>query len=302
MKTNKILMSAFALTVAFASLTSCGGDDPVAPLPQIGGYDNAGQVGKTDLVAYWSMDGNGNESISGAVPTKTVATTFDTGAKGKAAMFNSGYMSYPEIAALTSTSGNITVSAWVKISNTKTAPEAVSTISPIFSLSRPNAGMGNVNLFGNTHGLVSSDSIQMKAEFHILKADNTEFAGDCINMIKQEPWMDNTHTWAANKIGGKWAHVVYVYDGTTANNRLYVNGAKISNSAWESRNNGVALPLKYSLPTRASIGALANVVDGTNTDTWNAALKGGVDEVRVWKKVLSLADINSLYELEKAGR
>jgi len=112
------------------------------------------------------------------------------------------------LAAIT---GNITVSAWVKLTNQKLTPDAVSTISPIISLTNPNENViigemvltasgvstispiisltnpnenvGNLSFFGNTHGLVSSDSIQMKAEFKVKKADGSTFGGDCVRFL-----------------------------------------------------------------------------------------------------------------------
>jgi hypothetical protein len=60
--------------------------------------------------------------------------------------------------------------------------------------------------------------------------------------------------------------------------------------------------LNHFLPTRPVIGALETVANGTNTDAWNAALKGQVDELRVYDKALTPAEIGALYELELAGR
>jgi hypothetical protein len=312
MKTNKILMSAFALTVAFASLTSCGGDDPVAPLPQIGGYDNAGQVGKTDLVAYWSMDGNGKESISGTLPATTVGTTWTTGVKGQGANLTAGYMDFPSIPALSTSSGSITVSLWAKLSNTKATPDGLSHISEIFNISGSTPGNGYIGVLGETHGLVSSDTIQVKGHYET-KYNGAQSSGDIVNMTKMESWMiaDNAnpanvikHVAFANKIGGQWAHIVYVFNGSTAKNEIYVNGTNVSNSPWVLRNGGVTpFPLAYDSTTHPVIGARSNFIAGLATgDTWNRAMTGGVDEIRVYNKALSGGDINSLYELEKAGR
>ena len=301
MKTNKILVSAFALSIAFASVTSCSDDDS-SSLPPIGGYNNAGEVAATSLKAYWPLNGNGKESVSNTSPTTTVATTYVDGIKGQAASFNTGFMAYPSITALNTTSGSATISCWAKLSNTKLVDGGVSNISPIFSLTRTGEAFGNLNLIAETHGLTTSDSIQVKGIFRIKKDDGTDFGGDALNMLKQETWMDATHTWNANKIGGQWAHIVYIYDGPTATNKIYVNGVKISNSAWEVRNGGAAFNLNHFLPTRPVIGALETVANGTNTDTWNAALKGQVDEVRFYDKALTPLEIGSLYELEKAGR
>lgn len=300
MKTNKLLIGMLAAT-GLAFVVSCGGDSD-SSLPPIGGYDKADDVAATALRAYWPLNGNGKESISGTNPSSTVAATFVAGVKGQGVSFNVGYMAYPAIEALNSTSGSATISCWAILNNTRPAPDQPSNISPIFSLTRTGEVWGNLNLFGETHGLVSSDSIQVKGIYRIKQADGTETGGDAVNMIKQEPWMDATHTWNANKIGGQWAHIVYVFDGPTGTNRIYVNGVKISNSAWEVRNNGAALNLNHFLPTRPVIGALETVVNGSNTDAWNKALKGSVDEVRVYDKALTQAEIGALYELEKAGR
>ena len=300
MKTNKFFISALALSLTITALTSCSSSSD--SLPPIGGYNSASEVAASSLKAYWPLNGDGKESISNTAPTTTVATTYVTGVKGQAASFSSGYMAYPSITALNTTSGSVSISCWAFLSNNKVNPAAVSTTSPIFSLTRTGEVFGNLNVMAETHGLVTSDSIQMKAIFRIKKADGTEFGGDAVNMIKQESWMDNAHTWSANKIGGKWAHVVYIFDGPTATNKIYVNGVKISNSAWEVRNGGAAFPLNHFTPTRPVIGALETVVNGTNTDTWNAALKGKVDELRIYDKTLTTAEIGALYELEKAGR
>ena len=300
MKTNKFFISALALSLTITALTSCSSSSE--SLPPIGGYNSASEVAASSLKAYWPLNGDGKESISNTAPTTTVSTTYETGIKGQAASFNSGYMAYPSIAALNTTSGSVSISCWAYLSNNKANPTAVSTTSPIFSLTRTGEAFGNLNLMAETHGLVTSDSIQMKGVFRIKKTDGTEFGGDAVNMIKQESWMDNTHTWSANKIGGKWAHVVYIFDGPTATNKIYVNGVKISNSAWEVRNGGAAFPLNHFTPTRPVIGALETVVNGTNTDGWNAALKGKVDELRIYDKTLTTAEIGALYELEKAGR
>ena len=311
MRTNKIILGALALTIGLTTVISCSKDE--ASLPPIGGFNTSDEVASADLVAYWPLNGSGVESKSNTAPSTTVGTSWEAGAKGQGAKLTAGYMKYPSIAALAGVTGNITVSAWVKITNQKQIPSSVSTISPIITLTNPNEAIGNLALFGNTHGLISSDSIQMKAEFKVKMTNGSTFGGDCVNMNKMEPWMisDNAngalHTAAANKIGGKWAHVVFKYTvsgGKTVCN-IYANGVKISNTEWEERKIGgqsVEVPFNQFTPTYPIIGALRNVVDGTNTDTWNAALNGSVDEIRIWKKALSASEIGALYELEKAGR
>lgn len=308
MKKNNLLLKSFAVLFLGTAIIACSDDDSES-LPPIGGYNNADEVAATDLVAYWPLNGNGTESKSSTNPSSTVATSYVTGVKGQAASFSAGYMAYPEIAALSSTTGSASISCWAKISNTKLMVGGESNISPLFSLSRSGQVFGNLNVIGETHGLTTSDTIQLKGIFRIKEADGvSEFGGDAVNMTKMEQWMidananGENHQAFANKIGGQWAHVVYVFDGAAGANKLYVNGVKISNPQWEVRNGGAPKMLNHFTPTRAIIGAMETVVDGTNTDTWNKALTGGIDEVRVYKKALSPSEIGSLYELELAGR
>jgi len=308
MKTIKIY--AFALMAASgAMLTSCGDDDS-GSLPPIGGYNSADEVAASDLIAYWPLNGDGKEMKSGAMPSSTIGATWVQGAKGQAVSLNNGYLDYTTLTTIKpAADGNFTISAWAKMTNTKATPTSDGKISPIISFSGGPNAVGNLSLFGNTHGLVSSDSIQMKAQYEFKRPDGTPFGGDAVNMIKMEPWMIEgnangatpPHAAFANKIGGKWAHVVLTWEAQTGTVRLYVNGVKISNPQWERRNNGDAMPMAFFEPSHPTIGALASYISGT-TDVWNAPMKGEIDEVRVYKKTLSQADIGFLYELEKAGR
>jgi hypothetical protein len=59
--------------------------------------------------------------------------------------------------------------------------------------------------------------------------------------------------------------------------------------------------LNFFTPTKPLIGTFGSVVTG-NADSWQKSFTGEIDEIRIWKKVLADSDINSLYELEKAGR
>ncbi len=67
------------------------------------------------------------------------------------------------------------------------------------------------------------------------------------------------------------------------------------------RNGGNPLNLNFFSPSKPLIGTFGSVVTG-NGESWQKSMTGQLDEIRVWDKVLSAADINSLYELEKAGR
>jgi hypothetical protein len=311
MKTNKIFISALALTGVFAMMTSCSKDSS-SSLPPIGGYNSADEVGASALKAYWPLDGNGKESISSTSPTASVGASYVEGVKGQGLSLAAGYLDFPSIAALTTSSGSITISCWAKLYNTKLVVGGESHISEIFNLSGDTPGNGYIGVLGETHNLTTVDTIQVKGHFETKKDDGTQAGGDAVNMTKMESWMisDNEnpanlikHVAFANKVGGQWAHIVYVYDGAAGKNTLWVNGVKISNPVWEVRNNGLPLPLVYASTTHPTIGARSNFIAGlASGDTWNKAMTGQIDEIRVWDKALVQSDINALYELELAGR
>lgn len=273
------------------------------PLPPIGGYNNSNEVGSANLKAYWSFDGNGTESKTGTAPETSTGVTYNAGGiKGQAATFTNGYLKYPAIAALTATLSAYTVSAWVKISNNQTGTPGSGTATTIFSLSRPNEWIGNINLFAETgQALAINDSIKIKQGF------GSSVSGTQIyeNFTKLEPWMvaDNIitpgkHVAGPNKISGRWAQIIATWSGTDNKFIIYSDGAKISSPAFEVRGNNTTLV--FNNPSFVYIGAFGNVA--TTTDSWNKPMTGSVDEIRVYNKALTAAEIDALYQLEKAGR
>lgn len=301
MKTNKIFLKTFAFALLGTAMIACSDDDP-APLPPIGGYNNSDEIGAADLLAHWPLEGNGVEKLSNTAPSNTVGATFEVGAKGQGVKLTNGYLAYPEIAALASTSASMTISLWAKVTNNG-GPGADGHPSMMFSLTRPNEWGGNINLMSETGWrAATSDTLVLKGLAIIKNADGGANFQDIIN--NANPSADDIaagHAAHANKNGGQWAHYVMTWDATTAVFRLYANGVKISNPVWESRNSGNALPLNFFTPTKPVIGTFGSVAFGT-PESWQRPMNGNIDEIRVWKKVLNQADINALYELESAGR
>lgn len=295
MRTIKFLACSLVL-VSGVVLTSCGDDDSSSSLPPIGGYNNANEVGAADLVAHWPLDGSGNERISGQGPNETVGATYAPSTKGQKLVLNNGYLKFPAIANLSNSMASMSISLWAKVNNNG-GPDAHATM--LFQLSKPNDWAGNINMMSETSWYTADkDTLIMKGFVKIKNADGTDNGQDSRNSPK--PSADdimNGHTGNANKNAGKWAHYVITWDSTNAMFKVYANGQKISNNAWESRNGGSALPLNFFTPTMPVIGTF-----GTISDSWQKPMTGEIDEIRVWKKALTAADINSLYELERAGR
>lgn len=303
MKAKKLFffMSLFlAASILISSCKKDDDDDDSTTLPPIGGFNSADEVGAADLVAYWPLNGDPKESKSSTAPDASLNVSYVTGIKGQAAKLEAGYLAYPQITALGSTIENITISLWAKLYNnggTDGYP------SMMFNLSRENEWAGNINFMSETGWRPEgSDTLVMKGLVVIKNDDGSANWQDIINAAK--PSAEDIaagHVAAPNTNEGVLTHYVITWDATTGMFRLYANGEKISNPVWESRNGGDPLALNFFTPTRAIIGTFETVITGT-PDPWQRAMTGEIDEIRVWKKVLSEADINALYELEKAGR
>lgn len=300
MRTMKIF--AYSLIAASgALLTSCGSDDDGGTtLPPIGGYNSADEIGAADLVAYWPLDGNGTEEISGTQPNATMGASYQTSVKGQSLTLTNGYLGYPAIANLSSSMPSMSISLWAKVTNNG-GDDGHPTM--LFSLTRPGDWGGNINMMAETGWRTAeSDTLVMKGLVKIKTEDGGENGQDIINSANpSEEDLANGHVAHPNKNSGQWAHYVITWDATNAYFRLYANGVKISNPVWESRNGEMPLGLNFFTPTRPIIGTFSTVIDGT-PDAWQRPMNGEIDEIRVWKKTLNQADINALYELELAGR
>jgi hypothetical protein len=283
MKQSRITIGILALAIT-SVIFSCNKDDTVQ-LPPIGGFNSADEVGSSNLVAYWALDGDGKEAKSGMSPTKSQNVSYVAGTKGKAASFATGFLAYDVITSLTSLP-NATISLWANVQNNGTNP------SSFFTLTRPNEWAGNINFMSET-GWRKATNDTMTIKGLVV----TKVAGN-------DSWQDSRNDATkggvqAAKLTGKWTHLVMTWDGATSMFKIYANGVKISNPEWEAR--GTTGPLSFTTPTKVVIGAWGTNVSGT-PDSWQVPMTGLLDEIRVYNKALSDGDISALYQLESAGR
>ncbi len=287
MKSQKInfILSAVMVGCVMVFVSSCGKDEK--KLPPIDGYDSASDVGKDNLVAYWPLDGNGNEKISGAQPTNSVNASYKSGVKGQSVSLAKGFLAYGEVAKLNSLP-NMTVALWANFDNNGSLPSA------FFSMTRANEWAGNINLMSETGWRkAGSDTLLLKGLVVTNVNGNPSFQDS-----RNEPSKGGVQ---APKGVNKWNHLVMTWDGATSNFKIYQNGVKVSNPEWEQR--GTTGPLNFFTPTKPVIGAWGtNVPGGGVAEAWQVPMTGSVDEVRVFNKALTDAEIAALYKLEQAGR
>ncbi len=290
--------SAWVLTAVLtgAVLVSSCKKEETATLPAIGGYNSSNDIASSNLLAHWPFDGSNNERISGLASSSAVNASFTTGASGQrqALSLANGYVYYPEIAALNKANAlpSFTVSAWVNVKNNR-LPTGDNP-SMIFTMPRANDWIGNVNLLAET-GRYSpaNDTLVVKGLLSQLTSTGGDSNEDSVNDPSKKG--DQAFTGA-----GKWSHLVITYDGPSSMFMVYANGKKISNPEWEKR--GTTGPLNLRTPSRVLIGGFGTNLPGRTADVWQKTMVGQIDEVRVYNKALPIGDINSLYQLEAAGR
>jgi hypothetical protein len=301
-KTKTILALAMVLTTI---ATGCKkkNDAVDIPLPPIGGYNNSNEVGAANLKAYWPLDANGNESKAGTVPTSSNGVSFGAGGvKGQAATFANGYLYYASaVGGALASNQPFTVSAWVQAANNGLAggnPPANNHPYQYFQMAKPGSLFGNINLLIEAgQYLTTSDTLTLKSVYSDAgglqdNINNYGIAGTEYKVVKK---------------GGtnQWIHVVTTYNpaggsGSQSVFRIYADSVLVSNKNFENRG---AASFAYTAH-EIIIGGWYNNIPGktVTADTWTTAFTGKIDEVRVFNKLLTTAEIYALYELGKAGR
>jgi hypothetical protein len=291
---------------ALLFIASCSKKDDV--LPTIDGFNNSNEVAASNLVAHWTFDGTTSETISNTAPTTTVGNSFVTGTKGQALNLSSGYLVYPTITAISTATAlpSVTVSLWVTIANNGTLQTNVFGIAQSTAVQTDwNTGPLNVYVETGSHK-VGNDTLQLHSNFATY-INSTLYTGDNVNNygVKGTDFLPFANG------ATKWFHYVMRYDGAGSLIDLYANGVRVSNNKFRHRTyspGGVETGLgniTMTPPTQVVIGGFPNSTLGFSksaTQTWQGLMTGGVDEIRVYSKSLSDAEIGSLYKLELAGR
>jgi hypothetical protein len=98
-------------------------------------------------------------------------------------------------------------------------------------------------------------------------------------------WFETT---GANRVPGvldnKWHQMVWAYDEATSNMNLYVDGALLETLSWSGHG---PIKMDYTKWTGFYLG-------GKTTD-WGKPFVGGIDQVRLYNKALSAAEVQALY-------
>lgn len=277
----KMLMSAAAATIL---MMGCQKMDK----PGLGDYPTDSNPPDGPLKFYAAFDGtsanplmNAVDSIRALFPSDNPFTTSD-GINGKGLTgVNQKFIKYPSFNAWASSS-SISISFWFKKDGQTKNNNGTNGPEYIYSLKAAN-------------GFHWSNAVS----FLFLEGNNTAcavksmFVSDAVGAGASDPWF----TWEGGQsIAGlcdnAWHHLVLTYDETNTQVKLYIDGVQNPNvKTWAGH---AAMKMATSKITEYRLGAGPST--SYASDDWLAcSMKGGLDQFRLYGKVLTLAEIQALY-------
>ncbi|HVW97645.1 MAG TPA: LamG domain-containing protein [Mucilaginibacter sp.] len=277
MKRLNICFLALALTGV--GLTSCHKEfnpKSYAPPLSVGGYTSVKEIAKDNLVAYYSFDGTLVDSVSNSSGTST-GTAFTTGFEGKALQggLNSYVLAQPSAAI--SSLKSFTITEWYN-----SAPPGPGIIG-IFTLAKTSAFWGNIEVFFEN----GSTNDNGKVRVHIAQG-----SGDYTYSVD-----------GVKNLFDKWTNFGFSYDAASSTATLYINGSKVASGAIP----GLTGDASFSDVGNLTFGCVQFMTNpsqtsATGSQPWASYLTGQLDEVRVYNKALSAAEIGAIVGLEGRGK
>ncbi len=301
MKTRQIAAWIVAGVVMTTAFTACKKSDDTVSLPPVGGFNSSNDVAASNLQAHWTFEGTQNELVSNTAPAKTYGnvsytTSLTTGA-GQALNLTAGAVVYPPIAKLNTADalGSYTLSMWVNVKNNGKYFTSFWGLFPTAS----TEAFGNLSAGAETGqypARTTADTLVLKANY------KSSLGNNAFNGQDNRPDPRGKPPVGVFKGAGVWSHFVVRFDPSTHQLNVFANGQSIG--AYNDRGvNTVALNMLT--PCQAIIGSLAGSEVGFNYGALPSYTTLGtfaIDNIRVYNKALTDAEIGSLYQLESAGR
>lgn len=232
------------------------------------GIKISGNGALAGATAWWTADGNANDSVGGNNGTLEGGAAFAPGVTGQpgdsAFSFNgaTAYVQAPDCNSLDPV--NLTVDAWVKFTSLDSPGASLPGLEYlVFKQNTRTTGFEGYTLYkvrsGNTDYLC----------FAITSAGGQEVALRSTTAVTTGAWYDVTGT----------------YDGTTA--KLYVNGVLEASAA-------AGFPLNYGSEP---------LFFGSSGETYfNGLLSGELDEPQIYSRALTAAEVQNVYSLSGSAQ
>jgi tRNA A-37 threonylcarbamoyl transferase component Bud32 len=222
------------------------------------------------LVALWSGEGNGNDSVGNNTAILT-DMTFAEGKVGWAFSLNgsSSYARVPFNSSLDMESRDgLTLSLWIK-------PSDVSGFHPIlewYSSTTLPLGIGCQLRLGKgaarSHGVLEAAIVDMNGHYHMLRSPK----GAVVNDLFQ--------------------YVAATYDKASGVGVLYLDGQVVAQERWES----------FSPKTKGDIWISCRPFSHPGDFTYNTFFAGLLDEIAIYNRALTAGEIQTYYDAVLTGR
>ncbi len=279
---------AAALTLSFASCNKSSGNDD-----QDSGKTDPSGIAKENLVAYIPFDGDGVEKIANITP-KAEKVTFADGRRGQGLKgAEGGYLLYnlPTDSKIRDLKA-YSVAFWLKQA---AIPYDQAPVPMYFQITGADHYWGNVSVSGDRLD-AAADSLNIKNTF---RKSGAVWENQFVGVSKP------------SFVAGKWSHYVIQYDNVNSEFKMYVNGVcpldetldagiikRYAADADAEGNQPVLGDLKFVDADKLLIGAwLPKVADGA-TDEWMGYFTGNMDELRLYDRALTDAEVKALYDAE----
>jgi len=272
MKKNFLKLSGVAVLLLFVAGSCKKLDRPV-----MGDYPADTNPPGGPLKFYAAMDGRSVDSIRANFGVDH-NVSYVQGVRGQAVQFDgskNGYVSFPSANDF-GASSSFTISFWMNIPlSKKDNSHAVG----ILAFANSKNFWGNATFYADNNAKSPSDSMDLKIHFGAPNnGDNWNFAG--YNFTKAWPKMYD----------GQWHQVGFTYDATTGTGTVYRDGAQFDQKTGQT--------IAFENSSQVILGGYqeaAGVVDTYANNTWMAGFAGAIDQVRLYGKALTAAEMASLY-------
>jgi hypothetical protein len=301
--------------VTLTLTTSGGSTSGTITIVPVGSTVTSNSVASANLLAHWTFDTDSKETGSSIAATTITGVTFGgSGQIGGCATFTAGYLLYPVIPQIDVDTAleSYSISMWVNIPTASNNTGLLRSLFQINPTTYPDI-WGALSLSLNNNG-VGTDTLP-------LRADQVQIDG-------RGPTQATTSTNVAGATG-KWVFITETYDGNNNNQtlKLYANGNMVDSTQFtDVLKTGTQSTFRIvpgggpsftGTPANyVSIGTLAffdrgnNLGDGYGNSApvasarpWAAGqITGQIDDIRLFNKPLSIAQVDSLYILGTAGK
>jgi len=280
----------------------------VVGLPLLGGYLSSDSVAYSNLISYFTFNGNVNDTIGNQTGTG-VGVTYIAGVRGQAYQGATGaYATVPASSAFASLA-SYSVSLWYNLPQAA-KPQPATKAAGIFFVSGDTTGSHGNEIIVETDvpstTQYAADSVPIHHGF-----DNVGGAGGTWQNFTMNSFDTATST---------WVHIVMTYDGPSSAYTYYENGQPVAvSSAYGVSTSTILLngpgPLGGSTglqgnlnftednPTTLFIGTWPPGLYGVSPTLGSAGcFLGAIDELRVFNRALTQQEVVGLFLNGQAGR